>query len=246
MKKMKTLQTHVVTCPASKFVLTVLLPSGAEKFPVSEAGDCRASSTDNELVTKSEILTNSNRHRWEFRGARCSRTQKELRAGGFWSFERPPTGSPSGQVFRTSAPTKGQGNHGNGKKVMQHTEQSATDRGRGPASLARIIRCVSPLPARPRHPTTSAGSGRSGRRPGLSGPRPEGFGTYHRLSILPPLFGNFFQREGTEGVSSGRGRGGNTSTHYRIYAYIHQRIYTTATRCRRSQPAAWNERKKCF
>jgi len=30
--------------PASKFVLTVLLPSGAEKFPVSEPGDRRVSS----------------------------------------------------------------------------------------------------------------------------------------------------------------------------------------------------------
>jgi len=32
------------------------------------------------------------------------------------------------QVFRTSGPSKGQGENGNGKKVMQHTEQSVTDK----------------------------------------------------------------------------------------------------------------------
>jgi len=43
---------------------------------------------------------------------------------------------------------------------MQHTEHSATDRGQSPASLATTLRSVSPLPARPRHLATSAGSGR--------------------------------------------------------------------------------------
>ena len=68
------------------------------------------------------------------------------------------------QVFRTSAPSKGQRKNGNGKKAMQHTEHSATDNGRRPAvNLTTTLRCVSPLPARPGHPATSAGSGRTGR-----------------------------------------------------------------------------------
>jgi len=72
-------------------------------------------------------------------------------------------GSFGVQVFRTSGQTKEQEKTGNGTWVMQHTEQSVKDRGRRPARLATTLRCFSPLPARPRPPATSAGSGRTGR-----------------------------------------------------------------------------------
>jgi len=133
------------------------------------------SSPDNELVTKSKILTHSNRDRLKLsaaNGCRCRKDSHSLPRSAnshIFDLDEFALSGPVGfgpfsvQVFRTSALSKGQGMNGNGKKVMQHAEHSATDRGRAPPSRATIVRCVSPLPARPRYPATSAGSGRSGR-----------------------------------------------------------------------------------
>jgi len=58
-------------------------------------------------------------------------------------------------VFRTSGQTKEQGQHGNGKKVMQHTEQPATDRGPGtggePRNNAAAPLTAASAPPAPRH-----------------------------------------------------------------------------------------------
>jgi len=73
---------------------------------MSEPGGSRVSSPDNELVTKSEILTNSNRDRLRFSAANGSRCRKDARSRWFLVLF-------SVQVFRTSA----------GKKYEEEEEQ---------------------------------------------------------------------------------------------------------------------------
>jgi len=148
---------------------------------LSDPGGSRGSSPDNELVTKSEILTNSNRDRLRIsaaNGCRCRNDSHspprsansqifdldEFALSGPGAF-----GSFSIQVFRTSAPSKGQ------EKRWENKSVDVTRRAVG----ERASDASPPSPMNPegfttnvqfgashrcqRAPATSAGSGRSGR-----------------------------------------------------------------------------------